>query len=161
MSARGRLAPLADLGLLVALAAAPVLGVMAGLRTRDLLGGNDALAIAVGAVSGAAVLGGAIVARYGRSAVRVGNLLVVVVTTVVVLAGTPAMLFAGFCDTTPNQPWIAWTGMGVVYFGLGMLSLRKRFLWGLPVAAVFAIVTYVALWYWLPGIPVSGSCGPQ
>src|SRR4051794_11845000 len=102
VSARGRLAPLADLGLLVALLAAPVLGVSAAVRTRDFLGGNVALAVSVGAVLGATVLGGAIVARYGRAAVRVRNLLVVVATTLVVLAGTPAMIFAGFCGTTPN-----------------------------------------------------------
>jgi hypothetical protein len=141
-SESSRLAPLADLALLAAVAAGAAFVIVA-------------LAVAPGWPGILLGMGGgaAIVALVGRKAlgahvspqVAVGTGLALVIGCI----GSMAVLF-GTCRAL-EQPWAPFVGGGAVYVVLGLWSLRKRFLWGLPLAIVLAFATGITLFLTLAG----------
>jgi hypothetical protein len=132
-------ATLADLGLLAALPAAFAL---------------TSWAFGAGAV--------AVVFLVGRRTPGVRLMLVAVATwlTLVCASVVAALTLLGGCEHKP----LRWTavlvvaGTGVVYFAIGLLSLRTRQLWGLPLAVALACLVGVTLWHVLPGSGDPTAC---
>ena len=141
---RSKLAPLADLGLLVCLAATPVLTLWAGSAVSGWAGllvgaGGVATALLVGRVSlGTRLTVGLVVATWLTLAFCCYVALIVLLAT---------------CGADHSGPRAPLVGMGVVFAGLGLWSLRTRFRWGVPLAVVLAFVVGLTLVFTLPGTP--------
>lgn len=145
VSARRWRAPLADLGLLLAIAAAVPIVVAVVVFVAP---GWPGVLLGTGGVA-------AIVVLVGRKALRAKVTLRLGSTTglaLVIGCGVTLAFMIGSC-TRPTQPWAPFAAMGVVYFGLGMFSLEGRFLWGLPLAVGLAFAAFLALALTLPSTP--------
>ena len=144
-----RLAPLVDLALLAALVATPTAAIWVGVATSSGL---------LGLLAGAG--GAGVVFLIGRTTLGAKLTLSVASATWVALAIACFIALAvllGNCAPNTSDPWAPWAGMGVVYVGLGLWSLRTgRSLWGLPLAVALAFAVGLALVFTLPGTP--GVC---
>jgi len=146
--ARERLAPFADLAVLVALPATFVLAFWAG----------QSVAFSLGWL---VVAGGfATVFLIGRGTLgSKRTVLMAVATWVTLWFASLAAVFAlsANCRRDVSAPWAPFSAMGVVYAAIGLLALRRRWWWGLPLAIVLAYGAALALYYALslPGT----SCG--
>ncbi len=140
-----RPAPLADLSLLVALVAPGVLGVWAGRAAHT--GSVALLILVVGA--GVALL----VGRWTRGFGPTLSIAIPTWVTLVVCFIAVGVSTFGSCDQTrPRYPWIIVGVAGAAYLALGLFSLRKGRLWGVPAAALLAFLIGVAVYHALPTI---------
>lgn len=57
----------------------------------------------------------------------------------------------------PTETWAAWAAAGAVLAGLMLLSLRKGFLWGVPIAVLLAFLVFFTVYAKLPAVPL--DCG--
>jgi hypothetical protein len=145
-----RSAPFADLALLVVVPGTPALALLVGSAVAAWLG----WLVAAGGF-GAVFL-------IGRRSPGPDRILFIAIAAWVTLALATVVswfaLFASCRDTGDmSAPWAPPVAMGVVYFAVGLFTLRKRRLWGLPLALVLAFGSALILLYALsaPGT----SCG--
>ena len=86
-----------------------------------------------------------------RSAiVSMATVLYVVLALLLIELGTT------FSCSEPTHPWLAYASAGAVLVGLAALSLWKRFLWGIPIAVLLALVAFFTVYSRLPGF--HGDC---
>ena len=52
----------------------------------------------------------------------------------------------------PNSPGWAYAAAGAVLVGVGALSVWRRFLWGIPISVLLALVVFFTVYSKLPGI---------
>jgi hypothetical protein len=84
---------------------------------------------------------------------------IVVTATVLYLMFALFVIWLGtaLSCSEPTHPSLAYVAAGTVLVGLGALSLWKRFLWGIPIAVLLALVVFFAAYAKLPGIPIDCS----
>lgn len=150
MPERRWLAPLADLALLVAPVAPAAAFVLAYWAENHRI-----------TVLGWLVLAGglAMALLIGRRALGAGRILGIAIATglTVVLAYVGVFLVgaAEFCDRDLSAPWVPWVAIAVVYAAAGLFSLRRGWVWALPLAVVLAFLVGFTLVHVLPGTPVN------
>jgi hypothetical protein len=132
--------------LLADLALVPALPVALFLAAK----GGWGLASVVGAVALAFVF---LVGRGTYDAARTG-LIVSAAFLYLAVFGFIALLDVGFTCPEPTRPWVAFVAAGAVLLGLTLLSIWRRFLWGIPLAILLAFVVFVAVYSKLPAIPM-------
>ena len=143
--ARTWLAPLADAALVLVLPALLTLALWSGPWAGPLIGAfGVALVLLVGRgpYDGERTHMIAMATLFNLAACGIGILLVV----------------TSSCSRPAGHGVLyAYAGMGVVFVDLTLVALWRRFLWGIPLAALLALVAFVTLWHELPAYAGCGS----
>lgn len=111
----------------------------------------------LGPIVGAVVIAVVLVIERGtpypvrREIVGVATMLYAVLALLGIQFGTVLS-----CSEPDHSSW-AYAAAAAVFVGLAALSLWKRFLWGIPIAVLLALVVFFAVYAKLPGIPLDCS----